>query len=406
MGSNHRPHQKWLLFLLLVPVMILTALLAFSVKSTSAAPVKMPPGQQPDNSACLSCHQQEGQIKTFDNGELLSLTISPETYGGSIHKNLSCQVCHTNISGFPHPENTAVDSRDYTLQYKDSCKQCHPNQFDELMDSAHTAELESGNRNAPVCADCHNPHAQPPIQKNENGLPAPSEHANIAQICSQCHNQIYEEYVDSVHGAGVFVDKNPDVPACTDCHGIHSITGPSTTTYRLSSPQICAKCHTDETIMDKYGISTNVLNTYIADFHGTTVTLFEKTDPDQDTNKPVCYDCHGVHNIKRTDDPEKGLQVKENILVACQRCHPDATMNFPDSWLSHYIPSPTKYPLVYYVNLFYKIFIPTVIGGMLVFVASDVYRKFKNGKKKAVPVVVDSKDQSQSSTNEPEKSQE
>ena len=38
--------------------------------------------------------------------------------------------------------------------------------------------------------------------------------------------------------------------------------------------------------------------------------------------------------------------------------------------MSHYVASPTKFPLVYYVNLFYKIFIPTVIGGMLIFVIS------------------------------------
>ncbi len=53
--------------------------------------------------------------------------------------------------------------------------------------------------------------------------------------------------------------------------------------------------------MDKYGISTQVLNTYVADFHGTTVTLFEKQSPDAQTNKPVCYDCHGVHDIAATD---------------------------------------------------------------------------------------------------------
>ncbi|MCX8023990.1 MAG: hypothetical protein N3A60_02175 [Thermanaerothrix sp.] len=125
--------------------------------------------------------------------------------------------------------------------------------------------------------------------------------------------------------------------------------------------------------MSKYGLSTQVLNTYVADFHGTTVVLFEKTDPDQETNKPVCYDCHGVHDIRRVDDPQKGIAIKENLLKTCQRCHPDATTNFPDSWLGHYIPSPDRYPLVYYVNLFYKFFIPTVLGGMAIFVASDVY---------------------------------
>jgi hypothetical protein len=85
----------------------------------------------------------------------------------------------------------------------------------------------------------------------------------------------------------------------------------------------------------------------------------------------VCYDCHGVHEIRRVDDPEKGLQVRENLLARCQVCHPDATLEFSDSWTSHYIPSPQNNPLVYYVNLFYKFLIPGVLGGMAVLVALD-----------------------------------
>jgi hypothetical protein len=76
------------------------------------------------------------------------------------------------------------------------------------------------------------------------------------------------------------------------------------------------------------------------------------------------------------NDPEVGIALKENLLIKCQRCHPDATVNFPDSWMSHYIASPVKHPLVYYVNLFYKIFIPAVLGGMTVYVLTDVYRRF------------------------------
>ena len=43
--------------------------------------------------------------------------------------------------------------------------------------------------------------------------------------------------------------------------------------------------------------------------------------------------------------------------------------------MSHYIPSPTHYPIVYYVNLFYKFFIPGVIGSMVIFVISDIVRR-------------------------------
>jgi hypothetical protein len=135
--------------------------------------------------------------------------------------------------------------------------------------------------------------------------------------------------------------------------------------------------------MDKYGISTNVLSTYLADFHGTTVTLFQVTEPDQQTNKPVCYDCHGIHDIKAVDDPEKGLHVKQNLLIKCQGCHPGATPDFPDSWLSHYEPSQDKNPLVYWVNVFYWFLIPGVIGAMLIFVAADggrrIFNRFKGG---------------------------
>jgi len=338
--------------------------------------------QKPDNSACLSCHQREGITWPLPSGEVLPLTINPKGYDQSVHARLSCQVCHTNITGFPHPENTAKDRRDYTLQYQTTCNQCHPNQVKELADSVHTRLFQEGNRDAPICADCHNPHTQEVIEKTPDGLPAPSEHARIAQTCSTCHAAIYEEYLSSVHGSGIIENRNPDVPACTDCHGVHRITNPKTAAFRLSSPQLCAKCHTDETIMSKYGLSTQVLNTYVADFHGTTVVLFEKTDPDQETNKPVCYDCHGVHDIQRVDDPNKGIAIKENLLRTCQRCHPDASTNFPDSWLGHYIPSPDRHPLVYYVNLFYKIFIPTVLGGMAIFVASDIYYRVWGRKRR------------------------
>jgi hypothetical protein len=102
------------------------------------------------------------------------------------------------------------------------------------------------------------------------------------------------------------------------------------------------------------------------------VTLFEKQSPDAPTNKPVCYDCHGIHDISRVDDPKTGIEMQQNLLVRCKVCHPDASANFPSAWMSHYIPSPEHYSLVYYVNLFYKFFIPLVLGGMMALVGLDV----------------------------------
>ena len=127
--------------------------------------------------------------------------------------------------------------------------------------------------------------------------------------------------------------------------------------------------------MEKYDISTDVFDTYVADFHGTTVTLFEQEDPNVETNKAVCYDCHGVHAIKDPDDPEAGI--KANLLETCQQCHPDATANFPDSWTSHFRPSLQHNPLVFLVNLFYQIVIPATLGFFGFMVATDVYRRIR-----------------------------
>jgi hypothetical protein len=75
------------------------------------------------------------------------------------------------------------------------------------------------------------------------------------------------------------------------------------------------------------------------------------------------------------DDPVKGIANQDNLLEKCQRCHPDATENFTGAWLGHTVATPTHHPITYYVNLFYKIFIPAVIGGMIFFVLTDIYRR-------------------------------
>lgn len=328
----------------------------------------------PDSEYCLGCHSQPGQVMTFPNGEQQYISIDPEAFKGSVHAqvNISCNACHPDIQEYPHPTRNANERRDYTLLYKDTCAACHGDKI--KPDGMHQQQLEAGNKNAPICADCHNPHDQPKLT-DENGQVVFIEKAKIALTCARCHSQIYDEYATSVHGAAAIGENNPDVPVCITCHGVHQIEDPRTAQFRLSSPRLCGDCHTNKAIMDKYGLSTEVYNTYVADFHGTTVTLFEKESPDQPTNKAVCYDCHGVHNILSVKDPKKGLQVKQNMLVACQKCHPDATENFPDSWLSHYIPTVDRTPLVYYVNLFYTIFIPAVLIPMGIFVLTDVFRK-------------------------------
>jgi len=346
---------------------------------TSAEPIV-------SNDTCLGCHGQPGLTMTLLNGEILGLYVNPDVYSASIHgkDGYACVQCHTNLGEYPHPLFTATNLRDATLRLTNLCDRCHSGEYNLTMDSVHYDKLAIGIKEAAVCTDCHGSHDVRQWIDPKTLEILPEARLSIPATCSKCHNAIYQKYRTSVHGAALTDEANSDVPTCIDCHGVHNIGNPTTAEFRLKSPELCAGCHTNPTLMDKYGISTNVLNTYVADFHGTTVTLFQKQSPDAQTNKPVCYDCHSVHDISRVDDPKTGIDMQQNLLVRCKVCHPDATSNFPSAWMSHYIPSPDHYSLVYYVNLFYKFFIPAVLGFMLAMVGLDVghtaYVKTRRGK--------------------------
>lgn len=357
-----------------------------------AAPHAVSPAQPGvSNDYCLECHGLPDRFQELPSGELQYLTIDRFGYAVSVHGRggYACVQCHTTIREYPHPPSTAQDLRDVALQNYTTCRECHVGQYELTQDSVHQSELTNGNREAAICTDCHNPHYQNRLTNPETGELWANARLSIPQTCARCHSAIYDQYKLSVHGAALLGDEqnaggNPDVPTCIDCHGVHNVPDPRTTGFRLDSPQVCAKCHTDPVRMEPYGLSTAVLDTYVADFHGSTVTLFERLEPDQETNKPVCFDCHGIHDILSVKDPQKGLSVRENMLVSCQRCHPDATVDFAESWLSHYIPSPDRNPLVYWVDVFYQFFIPGVIGGMAVFVVADfgrrLYERLKGGR--------------------------
>jgi predicted CXXCH cytochrome family protein len=323
-----------------------------------------------DNGYCLSCHILENRQLLFDNGDTVSSTIDRWEFTGSVHgsevmwESLQCTDCHEDMQ-YPHEPVAASTYREYSLDHYSVCIDCHQTNHENTLTGVHNVALNEGNLNAAVCTDCHGAH----------DTPHPSvPRTRIAETCQNCHSTIYDDYINSIHGEAL-VDGDPNVPTCTSCHGVHKIDDPTTALFRVRSPELCADCHADEPLMSQYDISTAVFDTYVADFHGTTVTLFEHQDPTVETNKAVCYDCHGVHDIKATDDPEVGI--KENLLLTCQQCHPDASASFPDSWTSHFEPSLQNNPLVYLINLFYWIVIPGTLVITGVIVGSDVVRRVR-----------------------------
>jgi len=343
----------------------LVALGTLSTAAHAATPSGKPAAAVEEVETCLACHGDRTLTTTLKSGEELSLFVDRQVWTASVHGDkLGCLECHAAMSEVPHPAQPFRTRREVTIASYEQCKRCHFANYTKTLDSVHYARLAQGDVRAPVCTDCHSAHAvtRPDVPRSR-----------ISQTCARCHQAIFAAYARSVHGRALLDDENRDVPVCTDCHRSHNIHDPRSPGFRMTTPELCGSCHTNEQVMKKYGLSTRVLATYLADFHGMTVSLRRSSGAEGPGPTALCVDCHGIHDIARTRAPDSPV-MKTNLVTACRRCHPDATANFPAAWLSHYEPSWQKAPIVYAVTLFYWIFIPFVIGGLVLQILLHLWR--------------------------------
>ena len=339
-----------------------------------APSVGKPPGGPPvqlsgDTASCLECHSDKELTVTLKSGEEVSLFVDADALARSRHSKHGCTDCHADLKGSEggHPKKRPPSAREMAVEYGKVCGGCHVENGERMKDSVHRAAQDKGNLKAATCTDCHGAHdAHRPNQPR----------AEIARTCSKCHTEIAQTFAKSVHGAAL-IDGNPDVPACTDCHTSHSIKDPKGAAWRLGLPDTCGTCHADAAKMSKYGISPNVLQTYLADFHGNTVSMLKAQN-----GQPLvalCTDCHGVHDIVNTKDPSSKV-LAGNLVRTCRKCHPQATDSFPKAWMSHYEATWDKAPLVFSMNMFYRLFIPFVIAGLVLQIGLHLRKSWRQPK--------------------------
>ena len=318
---------------------------------------------------CLACHGDSTLEISLPSGEVRSLYVEPTAFAASIHGNkLACTDCHADITEIPHSPKPFRTLREFSVAYYEACKSCHFANYTKLLDSAHYARLAQGDQRAPLCVDCHGAHSITPLNKPRSQL---------SKTCAKCHQEISAVYSQSVHGRALLGGNSQDVPVCTDCHRSHDIADPRTWNWRRNIPQLCGGCHGNRELMAKYGVSRDVFQTYLADFHGMTSSLYREEKAAPPTITALCTDCHGVHDITKVQEPNSRV-VKANLVKVCQQCHPDASENFPSAWLSHYEASWKQAPLVYMVELFYKIFIPFIVGGLILQIGLNLWRVVAN----------------------------
>lgn len=316
---------------------------------------------------CLMCHDDESMTMELENGREMSIHVSADSFMRSVHgSELVCTDCHEGYDDdSAHPAGVTFESRtDYMAARRDVCRSCHFDTYTRLLESIHYELLEEGSHDVPGCTDCHGAHDIPDPHEKE---------AMMSRSCATCHYEVYEVYETSVHGRALLEDAIQAVPTCIDCHTAHSIADPGTVAFHLSSPEICINCHGEQAVMEPFGIPTDVASTYLSDFHGVTATLANPEDVDERQLVVTCVDCHGVHDIESPSAMPAGM-MKKRVREVCADCHEGAAVDFQDAWLSHYRPSLRHAPLVYLIDLFYRIFIPFMVVGLALQVGLHLYR--------------------------------
>lgn len=212
-------------------VAMLVSLAVLAPQGARAA--NAPAALSEQDQTCLACHGQNGMKKRFASGETLSLHVGGEEFAQSVHGAIGCAACHSdvNLENHPQPQKKIKTLREYSIARVEACTACHEDKVKLYQGSVHEKLVRAGNTVAPLCSDCHSPHAVKPKSVAD---------AITGVSCKKCHESIFDAYKESMHGQARGKLGHVQAPICADCHRAHDV-GVASVGNRLK--EACLACH-------------------------------------------------------------------------------------------------------------------------------------------------------------------
>jgi DnaJ-class molecular chaperone len=265
---------------------------------------------------CTICHGKPNFKKVLASGQVVKLFVDEEVLADSAHKDKKCVHCHADVAEIPHREQPKTVN----------CTRCHyrgnvagaPQKvdYDAYRRSIHGRLSAKGDPKAPPCQGCHGNHQVFASEDPRSKI----ARANLPKNCGTCHLDIFNEYIESVHGHPVKEGRILETAVCTDCHGEHEILkheDPKSKVFTTHVAETCSRCHGALPLMRKYGIEVEQVATYEESFHGIASKFGSRTVAN-------CASCHGVHDIRGPNDPKSSVNIA-NIPSTCGKCHKGST---------------------------------------------------------------------------------
>lgn len=222
----------------------------------------------PEAPTCISCHRLG---VTRGSGDLLHVKHEQERL---------CLSCHLSD---PRVTSRTVMGAHFIESYGQS---------------VHGKALTKGNAKAANCVDCHGSHEMNRAMAGNSRVN--SQH--IPATCARCHEAAAKAYGAGVHGVALSKG-NKDAPVCTDCHGEHGIlvhTDPkANVAARNVSQMVCGSCHSSVKLSQRYGLSSDRFQTFADSYHG----LATRGGATKAVNCASCHGAHEIRNSQDPASP-------------------------------------------------------------------------------------------------------
>jgi predicted CXXCH cytochrome family protein len=174
------------------------------------------------------------------------------------------------------------------------------------------------------CVACHGgtPGALDAALAHAGRVPLPGGPRAGVLLCGGCHADAERMrgfgsrtdqlllYGTSAHGKRLAMEDDPDVATCASCHGAHGVLSAAdlrSSVHPLRQAETCGRCHADEILMARHGVSTAPSREFPASVHGR--ALLEQGW----LSSPSCAGCHGAHGAA----PPRVVEVGR----VCGGCH-------------------------------------------------------------------------------------
>ena len=318
--------------------------------------------------ACGDCHSETSlHFRTSEHGKV---------FGSGATTAPGCLSCHRS----PVTAGSGLAPADLKRAQQRLCLNCHlydesvksraaapPGFIASFEHSVHGVALQRGDPRAPNCVDCHGAHDE------RRGIDTSSfvNKMRVQQVCAPCHPSENLKFTASVHGAAIRKGNN-DAPACTDCHGEHSILAPKDPRSPVAaanvSTRVCSPCHSSLRLTEKWNLPRDRTKTFSDSYHG----LAARGGAVEVAN---CASCHGAHDILPSSNPASRVN-RANMAATCGAtgCHPRANARFALGSV-HVTGTAKDSPWIYWIATLYVVLIVGTIGGMLLHNLLDFVRK-------------------------------